>query len=95
MSGAFYALTCTYAASAILGFPFEAATIVSAFAGLPFAAKLFAKAAMAFPFTFHSFNGVRHLVWDFGKELTIPGVYRTGYVVLAGTVIFGTYFTFF
>lgn len=95
MSGAFYALTVTYAASGLLGFPFEASTLVSAFAGLPFAVKLAAKAAMAFPFTFHSLNGVRHLVWDFGKELTIPGVYRTGYVVLALTAVLGTYLTFF
>ncbi|PSK39836.1 succinate dehydrogenase, cytochrome b556 subunit [Candidozyma pseudohaemuli] len=95
MSGAFYALTVTYAASALLGFPFEASTLVSAFAGLPFAVKLGAKAAMAFPFTFHSFNGLRHLVWDFGKELTLKGVYRTGYIVLALTGVFGTYLTFF
>ncbi|PIS57130.1 succinate dehydrogenase, cytochrome b556 subunit [Candidozyma auris] len=95
MSGAFYALTCTYALSAVFGFPFEASTLVSAFAGLPFAVKLGVKAAMAFPFTFHSLNGIRHLVWDFGKELTIPGVYRTGYIVLAATAVFGTYLTFF
>lgn len=95
MAGAFYALTCTYAASGILGFPLEASTLVSAFAGLPLFAKIGAKAAMVFPFVYHSLNGVRHLIWDSGKELTLKGVYRTGYAVLAGTALLGTYWTFF
>jgi len=95
MAGAFYALTCGYAATSLLSIPFDSAAIVSAFAALPVAAKVLAKAAMAFPFAFHSLNGLRHLVWDFGKELTIPGVYRTGYIVLAGTAVLGSYLAFF
>jgi len=50
---------------------------------------------MAYPFVYHAFNGIRHLVWDFGFELTIPGVYRTGYTVLAGTAVFGSLLAFF
>lgn len=95
MGGAFYAITCTYAATSLLNIPFESGVLVSAFAGLPFAVKLLAKATMVFPFVFHSLNGVRHVVWDFGKELTIAGVYRTGYIVMAGTAILGTWLTFF
>lgn len=95
MAAVFYGLTCTYAATLLLGTPFEAATLVSAFAALPVAVKVLAKAAMAYPFAFHSFNGVRHLIWDFGKELTLKGVYRTGYVVLGLTAVVGTYLTFF
>lgn len=95
MAGAFYALTCGYAATSLLGVPFDASMIVSTFAGLPVAAKLLAKAAMAFPFVFHSFNGIRHIVWDFGKQLTVPGVYRTGYIVLGATAVFGSWLTFF
>lgn len=95
MAGAFYALTCTYAATSLLGVSFDSAMIMSAFASLPVAVKVLAKATMVFPFFFHSFNGVRHLIWDFAKELTLPGVYRTGYAVLALTAVFGTYFTFF
>jgi succinate dehydrogenase (ubiquinone) cytochrome b560 subunit len=95
MAGGFYALTCGYAAASILSIPFDAATLVGAFAGLPVAVKLAAKAAMAYPFVYHAFNGVRHIIWDFGKELTIKGVYRTGYVVTALTAIFGSYLTFF
>ena len=95
MAGAFYGLTVTYAATSLLSVPFDSASIVTAFASLPFAAKLGAKIAMAYPFAFHFFNGIRHLVWDFGKELTIPGVYRPGYLVLAGTALLGSYFAFF
>lgn len=94
MGGAFYALTVSYAATSLLNIPFTSATVVSAVAALPVAVKFIGKAAMAYPFFFHAANGVRHLIWDFGKELTIPGVYRTGYAVLAATAAFGTYFLF-
>lgn len=95
MAGGFYALTVAFAATSILSIPFDGATLVSAFAGLPIYAKIGAKAAAAFPFAFHFANGIRHLIWDFGKELTIKGVYRTGYTVLAVSAIAGTYLTFF
>ncbi|CCG21353.1 succinate dehydrogenase [Candida orthopsilosis Co 90-125] len=95
MAGAFYALTCTYAATSILNIPFDAATLVNAFASLPVYLQYGIKAAAAFPFAFHSFNGVRHLIWDLGKELTIKGVYRTGYIVLGATAVFGSYLAFF
>lgn len=95
MAGAFYALTCGYAATSLLSIPFDSTTLVSTFAALPVAVKVLAKAGMAFPFAFHGLNGIRHLVWDFGKEMTIPGVYRTGYIVLAGTAVLGSYLAFF
>ncbi|XP_015610035.1 succinate dehydrogenase cytochrome b560 subunit, mitochondrial [Cephus cinctus] len=41
------------------------------------------KALVAFPATFHYFNGIRHLIWDLGKCLTIKEVYTTGYIVMA------------
>ncbi|XP_028677448.1 succinate dehydrogenase cytochrome b560 subunit, mitochondrial [Erpetoichthys calabaricus] len=42
-----------------------------------------AKFTLAFPFTYHSYNGMRHLMWDAGKGFGIPDVYRSGYTVLA------------
>jgi len=36
---------------------------------------------------YHALNGVRHLTWDRGIALTIPGVYRSGQVVLLLTVV--------
>ena len=38
-------------------------------------------------FYFHALNGVRHLLWDSGFGLELPSVYRSGYVVLAGTLV--------
>lgn len=95
MAFGFYGLTCTYAATSILGIPLDSASIISAFAGLPLLAKVGVKASMAFPFVFHGFNGLRHIVWDFGSKLTIPGVYQTGYIVLGLTGLVGSYLTFF
>ncbi|XP_046988659.1 succinate dehydrogenase cytochrome b560 subunit, mitochondrial-like [Schistocerca americana] len=45
------------------------------------------KAIIAFPLAYHTCNGVRHLVWDLGKALTIKEVYYTGYAMLAATSI--------
>ena len=36
---------------------------------------------------YHLSNGIRHLFWDFGYNLSIEGVHRSGYFVLASTVI--------
>ncbi len=43
--------------------------------------------ACLFCLSFHSLNGVRHLVWDTGRALDLRSVYVTGWVVLAGTVV--------
>ncbi|KAK4883611.1 hypothetical protein RN001_006930 [Aquatica leii] len=45
------------------------------------------KFVLAFPFTYHFFNGMRHLIWDTGKFLTISAVYKTGYIMLACTFL--------
>ncbi|CAK9435462.1 uncharacterized protein LODBEIA_P01890 [Lodderomyces beijingensis] len=95
LAAAFYGVTCTFAATSVLGVHFDTQSLVSAFASLPVAVQYGAKAVAAYPFVFHCLNGVRHLVWDFGKELTIPGVYRTGYTVLGLTALLGTYVAFF
>lgn len=42
---------------------------------------------VAFPFTFHSFNGLRHLMWDNVKGLTLNSVYMTGYGVLGASAL--------
>lgn len=36
---------------------------------------------------YHLSNGIRHLFWDFGYNLSIEGVKRTGYMVMASTVV--------
>lgn len=34
---------------------------------------------------YHTLNGIRHLVWDLGYGYGLPEMYRSGYMVLAGT----------
>ncbi len=36
---------------------------------------------------YHASNGVRHLFWDFGKGLDIPGVYTSGRIVIVAMVV--------
>ncbi len=36
---------------------------------------------------YHTLNGVRHLAWDAGYGYDIPSTYRTGRIVLVGTVV--------
>lgn len=40
------------------------------------------KFALAFPLSYHFFNGIRHLLWDTGKFLSIKEVYATGWAML-------------
>ncbi|OCT66603.1 succinate dehydrogenase cytochrome b560 subunit, mitochondrial [Xenopus laevis] len=46
-----------------------------------------AKFALAFPLAYHTWNGVRHLIWDLGKGFKIPQLYQSGITVLALTLI--------
>ncbi len=43
--------------------------------------------AVIFSLVFHTLNGIRHLIWDTGRALDIPGAYRLGWLVLAGSVV--------
>jgi len=54
---------------------------------IPTACLISAKALVAYPFFYHFCNGIRHLIWDAGKCLTIKQVYTTGYGVIAGSVL--------
>ncbi|MFC0410702.1 succinate dehydrogenase, cytochrome b556 subunit [Roseomonas elaeocarpi] len=36
---------------------------------------------------FHTLNGIRHLVWDYGRGYDIPATYRSGRMVLIGTAV--------
>ncbi len=38
-------------------------------------------------FNYHLCNGIRHLFWDAGKGFELPQVYRSGYLVLAASLI--------
>ena len=36
---------------------------------------------------YHLANGIRHLVWDSGRALSLKAIYTSGYLMLAGTVV--------
>ncbi|KAF9113546.1 cytochrome b subunit of succinate dehydrogenase, Sdh3p [Mortierella sp. AM989] len=78
----FYGGAIAYAVGPLVGLGFDSATVVSTIATLPVAAKVAGKFIVAYPFTYHTFNGIRHLLWDTAKGLTLKGVYATGYTVL-------------
>ncbi|XP_030753988.1 succinate dehydrogenase cytochrome b560 subunit, mitochondrial-like [Sitophilus oryzae] len=44
------------------------------------------KFTLAFPLLYHFWNGIRHLLWDTGRFLTIKEVYLTGWTMLAVTI---------
>jgi succinate dehydrogenase / fumarate reductase cytochrome b subunit len=44
-------------------------------------------AGATFAFFYHLCNGIRHLVWDAGYLLDIPGVYASGWAVVAASVV--------
>ncbi|KAF9362434.1 cytochrome b subunit of succinate dehydrogenase, Sdh3p [Mortierella sp. NVP85] len=78
----FYGGAIAYAVGPLVGLGFDTATITSTLATVPVAAKFAGKVLVASPFTFHAFNGIRHLLWDTARGLTLKGVYATGYTVL-------------
>nr|BAS04498.1 succinate dehydrogenase complex, subunit C, integral membrane protein [Trichophyton mentagrophytes] len=86
LSGGLYIFASAYLVSPLLGWHLESASLAAAFAALPIAAKVGMKFTMALPFTFHCFNGVRHLVWDLGKQLTNQQVTTTGWTVVGLTL---------
>lgn len=83
LSGGLYVFGAAYLAAPLFGWHLESASIAAAFGAWPVAAKFATKLFIAFPFTYHSFNGIRHLVWDTGAAFTNKQVIVTGYIVFA------------
>lgn len=36
---------------------------------------------------FHGLNGIRHLVWDTGRNLAVPNAEKSGYAVILLTIV--------
>ncbi|EPS39934.1 hypothetical protein H072_6349 [Dactylellina haptotyla CBS 200.50] len=85
LSGIFYLYTIGYVFLSPFGVDMSIANISRKWGEMGTAVKMAVKAPIAAMFGFHFWNGVRHLVWDTGRELTVRGVYRTGYGVLGLT----------
>lgn len=86
LAGGLYIFGTAYLAAPLFGFILDSASMAAAFASWPVFLKVATKLTIAFPFTFHSVNGLRHLVWDFGKGFTNQQVIKTGWTVLGLSV---------
>jgi len=95
LSGSLYVFGLTYLAAPAVGWHVETPSLVAAVASLPIVVKVTAKLALAVPFFFHSFNGVRHLVWDTGRGLSNKAVIRGGWTVVGLTAVSSLYTVFF
>lgn len=74
LSGAAYVYFISYLVAPAFGLGFDSSSLVASFAGLPMLAQNSIKFGLVFPFVFHSFNGLKHLVYDMGigyKKSTI------------------------
>jgi succinate dehydrogenase (ubiquinone) cytochrome b560 subunit len=86
LSGSLYVFATAYLVAPLFGWHLESQSIAAAFATWPVAAKVATKYFVSLPFTYHCWNGVRHLVWDMGKELLNKQVVRTGWAVVGLSV---------
>ncbi|KAH7097248.1 cytochrome b560 subunit of succinate dehydrogenase [Auriculariales sp. MPI-PUGE-AT-0066] len=82
-----YGFSIAYVVAPYAGMPFDSTAVVETVHQLPEWVKYAGKTLLAAPFAFHSFNGVRHLLWDTGRFLTLKGAYSTGYTMLGATAI--------
>lgn len=87
LAAGFYGITCSYAFASLFGHPIDSVWITELFQSLPVFLQQSAKVFPGFLFFYHFANGIRHLIWDTGKELSLKGVYRTGYAALAFSTI--------
>ncbi|KAK5938077.1 cytochrome b subunit of succinate dehydrogenase, Sdh3p [Knufia obscura] len=87
LSGGLYVFGLAYLAAPAFGWHLESASLAAAFAAWPIVAKVLAKFVFAWPFTYHSINGIRHLVWDMGSTLTNKEVIYTGWAVVGISVV--------
>jgi succinate dehydrogenase (ubiquinone) cytochrome b560 subunit len=91
LSGGFYLFGFGYLIAPVMGWHLESAVMAASFATWPVAAKLLTKTLVALPFTFHGFNGIRHLMWDMGRQLTNKQVQQTGWTVVALSTLSALY----
>ena len=96
LTGAFhstliYGLGCSFALASFYGDTALMYTgLVQSVDNVPLPIVYLSKGLLSFPFVYHSLNGVRHLVWDAGYCLSLRGVYATGWMVNALSVLGGT-----
>jgi succinate dehydrogenase (ubiquinone) cytochrome b560 subunit len=91
LSGTLYLFGLGYLVAPFLGWHLESAVLAASFAAWPVAAKVLTKTLFAIPFVFHSLNGIRHIIWDFGLQFSKQQVARSGWTVVGLTVVGSLY----
>jgi succinate dehydrogenase (ubiquinone) cytochrome b560 subunit len=87
LSGGLYVFGAAYLVSPLFGWHIDSASMAAAFGGLPLLVKAAAKFTVAMPFTYHCFNGLRHLAWDFTLNFKNKSVIATGWTVVGVSVV--------
>lgn len=87
LSGGFYLYGAVYVVAPYLGWHVGSSALAASFAAWPVAVKFATKFLVALPFTFHSLNGVRHLIWDTASMITNKAVNQSGWTVVALTMV--------
>ncbi|KAJ1307584.1 hypothetical protein OPQ81_001681 [Rhizoctonia solani] len=86
LSAGLYAFALAYLAGPVVGIPVDTAHVVDLVGALPDWFKYTVKGALGMSFSFHSWNGIRHLLWDAGRLMTNTAVRRSGYAVIGLSV---------
>ncbi|CAE6465235.1 unnamed protein product [Rhizoctonia solani] len=87
LSAGLYAFALAYLAGPVVGIPVDTAHIVDLVATLPGWFKYAVKGALGMSFSFHSWNGIRHLLWDAGRLMSNQAVRTSGYAVIGLSVV--------
>jgi len=95
LSSSLYIFGAAYLVAPLIGWHLESASLAASFAALPLVVKVLIKSFFAIPFTFHGFNGIRHLIWDVGAQLTNKQVIATGWTVVGLSVVSALGLVFF
>lgn len=87
LSGGLYLFGSLYLIAPYIGLHLESAVMAASFGAWPLALKALAKFTVAMPFTFHSYNGIRHMIWDTASMINNNAVQKSGWTVVGLSVI--------
>jgi succinate dehydrogenase (ubiquinone) cytochrome b560 subunit len=82
-----YIFGAAYLVSPLMGWHLDSAGMVEWFGGLSDGSRMAVRGVFTYPFVFHSFHGIRHLIWDTGAMLTNRQQIVSGWLTVAGSVM--------